>query len=341
MATVAFASFRFGATDGVSVVARTWMDTFATLGFDVVRVAGEGDADQIVAGLAIGAPVPPERDELVAAFSGADLVVVENLCTIPLNVPAALVVADVLRGRPAILHHHDPPWHRERFAHVVDLPPDDAAWRHVTINRLTALEMADRGFATTVIHNAFAPARPTDRDRQRELLGVSPAEVLLAHPVRAIERKDLPAAMALAEALGATYWLLGPAEEDYDDELASLLANAECRVVHEACHDRDAIYAAADAVAFPSTWEGFGNPPIEASLRRRPCAVGSYPFAGELRAMGFEFFDPADAEGLRRFVDSPDEALLDRNQRLAEQHFSLDSLHDALAVLLSEAGWSA
>ncbi len=37
---VAFVSFRFGATDGVSVVARTWMDALAAMGADVVTVTG-------------------------------------------------------------------------------------------------------------------------------------------------------------------------------------------------------------------------------------------------------------------------------------------------------------
>ncbi len=339
MATVAFSSFRFGPTDGVSVVARTWMDAFESFGFDVVTVAGDGDADRIVPGLAIGAAVAPRHDELGAALAGADLVVVENLCTIPLNVPAALVTAEVLAGRPAIMHHHDPPWHRARHAHVTELPIDDAAWRHVTINRITASEMAAHGFDTTVIHNAFEAPGHGDRGAQRRRLGVEEAELLVAHPVRAIERKNLPAAIRLAEQLDATYWLLGPPEEGYDDELAALLRGAQTRVIHEPCTDRDALYAAADVVAFPSTWEGFGNPPIEAALRRRPAAVGDYPFAGELRGMGFEFFEPADAAALRRFLDDPDIALLDHNERLAIDRFSIDRLRAALHDLLSEAGW--
>ena len=67
---------------------------------------------------------------------------VENLCTIPLNLPAARAVARALRGRRAVLHHHDPPWQRPAWAHVTELPPDDPAWRHVTINRLTEAQTA-------------------------------------------------------------------------------------------------------------------------------------------------------------------------------------------------------
>ena len=45
MPTCAFLSFRFGPTDGVSVVARRWMEVFAGLGFAVTTVAGSADGD--------------------------------------------------------------------------------------------------------------------------------------------------------------------------------------------------------------------------------------------------------------------------------------------------------
>ncbi len=149
MPTCAIVSFRLGLTDGVSIVAATWADALASFGFDVVTVAGEGPVDRTVAGLAIGAADGPDAvdpaalDRAVAdALADAELVVVENLGTIPLNLPASRAVARVLAGRPALLHHHDPPWQRERFAQVTALPLDDPAWRHVTINRLTEHEFA-------------------------------------------------------------------------------------------------------------------------------------------------------------------------------------------------------
>ena len=98
------------------MVADSWARALAELGFAVTTVAGEGPVDRLVPGLAIDAVEPPTAGEVADALADADLVVVENLCTIPLNLPAARVVAATLRGRPAILHHHDPPWQRARFA---------------------------------------------------------------------------------------------------------------------------------------------------------------------------------------------------------------------------------
>jgi glycosyltransferase involved in cell wall biosynthesis len=342
MPTCAFLSFRFGPTDGVSVVARRWMDVLRGIGFDVVTVAGDGEVDRTVPGLSIE-PTPGDvaglADRLAAALGDVDLTVVENLLTIPLNLDASRAAASVLAGRPAVLHHHDPPWHRARYAHVTELPATDPAWRHVTITRTAHDEMAAHGIESTVVYNAFERRGSGDRDGRRAALDVAPDELLLAHPVRAIERKNLPGAIAVAEALGATYWLLGPAEEGYGPELDRLLAGARCRTIHEPCTVEADIYAAADAVLFPSTWEGFGNPPIEAALYGRPCLVGDYPFATELRDLGFRFCGPGDAEALLAAIRRPDEAALEANRALAERHFGLDGLRRSLHALLAGAGW--
>jgi glycosyltransferase involved in cell wall biosynthesis len=340
MPTCAIVSFRLGLTDGVSVVADAWAEVLRSFGFDVITVAGEGPVDRRLPGLAIGADAPPRVGEVAEALADADVVVVENLCTIPLNLPAARVVAGVQTGRPTVLHHHDPPWQRDRFAHVAELPPDDPAWRHVTINELTRRQFAERGLTATTIYNGFDVTGITgDRSGTRARLGVADDDLLVVHPVRAIARKDVPAAIRLCETLGATYWLLGPAEEGYGPELDQILAHARCPVVRQGLPHGPNIYAAADAVAFPSTWEGFGNPPIEAALARRPVAVGSYPVGVELRALGFEWFDSGQPEPLRAWLADPDPTLLDTNERIAREHFSLDAMGNRLRALLDEAGW--
>ena len=332
-------SFRLGLSDGVSVVAARWGTILERLGYEVVTVAGEGPVDRLLPGLAIGASEPPDVAEMTAALTDADLVVVENLCTIPLNLPAARTVATVLAGRPAVLHHHDPPWQRERFAHVTELPPDDDAWRHVTVNRLTARQMADRGIRATTIHNPFeVNAPPGDRAGTRRLLGVDDDELLVAHPVRAIARKDIPRAVRVCEALGGTYWLTGPAEEGYGPTLAGVLATARCRVLHRPAPEPADIYAAADVVVFTSLWEGFGNPPVEAAVWGRPAIVSRYPVAEELRALGFGWFDPDDLDPLRAHLATEDSVLTHHNRRVVEQHLSPEVIGAQIANLLAGMG---
>lgn len=318
------------------------MEIFEDIGFDVLTVAGEGDCDRRVEGLGITHEVPSEAaldGGLREALLDADLTVVENLATIPLNIPASLAVGRVLAGRPAILHHHDPPWHRPQHRHVTQLPLRDPAWRHVAIHHIAAAELAERGIESSVIYNGFEMQGNGDRASTRAVLGVSDGEDLLAHPVRAIERKNLPAAIGLAEATGATYWLLGPAEDGYGDRLAELLGRARCRVVRHSWTDEADIYAAADAVLYPSSWEGFGNPPLEAALYRRHCVVGHYPFAGELRSLGFRFIDPDDTSSLRELLARPDTAALDTNEALVKEHFSLTRVREGISELLDGAGW--
>ena len=339
MATVAIVSVRLGMADGVSVVAGRWAAILQRLGHRVITVAGEGPADQPVPGLAIGAPEPPDAAEMAGALAEADLVVVENLCTIPLNLPAARVVADVLAGRPAVLHHHDPAWQRERFAHITELPPDDPAWRHVTINRLTEAQMADRGIRATTIHNPFeVDAPPGDRAGTRRLLHVAEGELLIAHPVRAISRKDIPRALQVCEDLDATYWLTGPTEEGYEATLRDILDRAACRVLRAQTPSVADIYAAADAVVFTSVWEGFGNPPVEAAVHGRPALVSHYPVAEELRQLGFRWFDPGDLDPVRAHLISGNADLLEQNRRIVEEHLSMEVIGAQIAELLGDMG---
>jgi glycosyltransferase involved in cell wall biosynthesis len=323
------------------VVADHWATALRRLGLAVRTVAGAGEADRLLPGLAIGAADPPDARELAGALADADVVVVANVCSLPLNPAAAAALVGFLAGRPTLLHHHDLPWQRVRFAGVPGWPPDDPAWVHVTINELSRKELAARGIAATTVYSGFADPPPGRRELARRRLGVAGGRRLLLQPTRAIARKNVPAGLALAEAVGADYWLTGPVEEDYGPELERLLAAARCRV-----HRRlppgltmDDAYAASDTVVFPSTWEGFGAPVVEASLHRRALAVGDYPVAAELASFGFRWFPVDDPEPLRAFLAEPDPALLDHNRAVALRHFSLDALTRQLADLLRGAGW--
>jgi len=330
-------SFRLGGGDGVAVEASKWAGALGLLGWTVRSVAGAGPVDAALPGLAMDAPDPPTRAEVDGALADADLVIVENLCSLPLNPAAAAVVAAACAGRPTLLHHHDLPWQRPHLAHL-PAPPDDAAWAHVTINELSRAELATHGIQATTIYNAFDPDPPPgNRAGVRAALGVPEGTPLLLQPTRALARKNIGAAIALAEALDATYWLLGPAEDGYGPELERLLALARCPVVLGAgtggCSIADA-YAACDAVALPSLWEGFGNPSVESATYRRPLAIGPYPVAAELEAFGFQWFDAADPAPLARWLGRPDARLIAHNQQVAAEHFNVADLPGRLAEVL-------
>jgi glycosyltransferase involved in cell wall biosynthesis len=339
---IGIVSFRLGGPDGVSVVAGHWAEAFRRLGLAVRTVAGAGRADRLVPGLDMDAsPGPDLPDRLAEALAGTGLVVVENVCSLPRNPAAADALAALLAGRPAILHHHDLPWQRPGLGDLPGWPPDDPAWAHVTINERSRRELADRGIAATTVYGGFPAPGPGRPALARERLGVAPGRWLLLQPTRAIPRKNVPAGLAMAEALAADYWLTGPAEDGYAPELDRLLAATTARV-----HRRvppgltmDDAYAASDAVVFPSTWEGFGAPLIEASLHRRPLAVGDYPVAAELAAFGFRWFPADDPTPLKAFLDHPDPARLDANHDIARRHFSLDALTAQLGALLDRSGW--
>src|SRR5262245_54921127 len=114
-----FVSYRLGGTDGVSIEARKWEWALGELGVESRRVAGELEGglrpdDTWLAFLAID-PVEgaePQPDALGAAIAGASLVVVENVCSLPINRVASRLTAEVLAAHTGrvVFHHHDLPW---------------------------------------------------------------------------------------------------------------------------------------------------------------------------------------------------------------------------------------
>ena len=166
-------------------------------------------------------------------------------------------------------------------------------------------------------------------------------DVLVLQPTRAIRRKNVAGGMRLAIGLGAVYWLLGPPEDGYDEELARLTeaARRKTRVLRGPAWPEATMadaYAACDVVTLPSTWEGFGNPSVESALHRRPFAIGPYPVGGEIRNFGFQWFEIDDPRPVAGWLAEPNSELLDRNQAVARAHFSLTDLPGRLAEWLCE-----
>ncbi len=336
MARICVVSFRLGGTDGVSIEADKWMNALRSLGHSITAVAGEGTADVLLPGLAINAGAPPSKQELTSAFKDADLVIVENLCSLPLNVAAREALYEVLDGRKALFHHHDLPWQREHLAHLSG-PLDSPDWHHVTINDLSRRELHERGITAVTLMNSFECNPPLgDRTKTRAALNIA-SQTLVLLPTRAIPRKNVGGALQLCESLDAVLWILGPTEDGYDNELKGLLEGSNVEVrrgVPSGVSIHDA-YAACDVVVMPSTWEGFGNPVIESVTHRRPLSVYPYPVLNEIESYGFEFFDLDEVNELKEFLNNPDEEFFERNLNVTGQYFNLNDLPKRLAKLLA------
>jgi mannosylglucosylglycerate synthase len=337
---MAIVSYRLGMADGVSVTAGQWVRALRRLGIRVRTVAGEGRADVLVDSLAVDSPRPPTPVELAAALDDVDVVVVDNVCSLPMNPAVGEALADYLRGRPAVMRHHDLPWERPHYAALRSWPRTDPAWRHVTINELARRELwRRRGIAASTVYHGFVERPcPGQRVAVRRRMRVGD-EPLVLQPTRAIARKGIAAGLALTRAIGGTYWLTGPVEDGYEAELDALLAAGRVPVRRRLPFEvgMPGAYAACDAVVLPSSWEGFGLPLIESALHRRPIAVGAFPVAGELAAFGFRWFDAADPQPLAAWLAAPDQELLDGNEAVARARFGIDALVRRLELLLSGA----
>ncbi|HEY0399859.1 MAG TPA: hypothetical protein VGF00_15795 [Acidimicrobiia bacterium] len=375
MPVASLVSFRLGGPDGVSVQAATWGRALERLGFRLRRVAGEladgaRPGDVVVPGLAVAAeaapgpagqrpatPQGPSPAEIETALAGSAVVVVENMLSLPLHLEAARVLTGVLAGLPGdtvvLLHHHDFAWQRPETAAITDLPPRLSRAVHVTINDFSRRELAERGIDAVTVRNAFDLDAPGGRrEETRAALGCGPDDLLVLQPTRAIARKNIPAALRLAEGLAerldrpVRYWLPGPAEDGYAATLAEVLATATVPVHRDAPGDLrldsggaaagmgDA-YAACDLVAFPSTGgEGFGQPVIESVWADRPLAVLRYPALEEILALGFSFLAADDPQAVAEALRRPDAPTAGRNRALARTHFSMEALERALGALV-------
>jgi glycosyltransferase involved in cell wall biosynthesis len=357
----AVVSFRLGGDDGVSVEARKWATALHDLGFEVRRVAGvieDGGApdDAIVAELALDAPEPPAAATVREALDGADLVVVENLCSLPLHVEAARIVRDVLeaRGGRVLFRHHDLPWQRRHLAHLErEFPPRLEHALHTTVNLRSRRELEARGYEHAhTVHNRFDLDPPAgDRSATRAAFGLRDDELVVFHPARAIERKNVPGGVRFATALdrlagGRTvrYWLSGPAEDGYGPMLEKILHRATVPVVTGRARSAADAYAACDVVVLPSTWEGFGNPAIESIAHRRPCAAFPYPVLSEILATGVRLFSTESPENLAKFLAEPDEVreqAYEVNVRRARLSFAIEELPAAIDAVLTARGWTS
>ncbi len=337
MSRIAIISYRLGGTDGVSIEVEKWLVALRSQGHEVQTIAGEGCPDLLIAGIGLYDEPSIIEPALSAALEGFDLVIVENVISLPLNSHLRETLYRVLEDRIAIFHHHDFAMDRPALNHLAP-PRQHPLWTHVVINEHSQKLLNGVGVGSLLMRNLFEVDPPLgNREETREALGVND-ELLALFPSRVIERKNPGRALRFANQLNATMWILGEVEDFYDDEFSEI-ASAQVRpFLHQrspgSIHDA---YGASDLVIVSSNWEGFGNPVIESVTHRRPLAVHNYPILQEIMKFGFAFFDIHDPETMRRFLAKPNQSIYDANLAIVEEHFNIENLPKQLEALVAYA----
>lgn len=361
---VCLVSHRLGGFDGVSVEAAKWVAGFRALGWPVTRAAGifldhETD-DVVVDGLWAAKPgeKPPPVDHgtIRQLCHGHDLLVLDNagsLWSAP-EASAAWQRHALDAGIPTIVRHHDPAWQGAALRPVptATVPLHHLRHLHVLINRHTFNEFACRWPALTdadalrVVHNRIDVdgLAEGNRDRTRGMLNIGSGDLIVLHPARVeAANKNIPGAVRFARVLRdvvqrpVRYWLTDDTVADRGS-VAKALAEAPGLLRGHLPSQAD-MYAAADVVVLPSTWEGWGLPVVEAAAAGRLVVAGPYPVLAEIRAFGVTVLDPGEVTKVAALLNNPASAcpLLERNRRAVSTHFDLRELPAVLRDLATDA----
>jgi len=309
-----------------------------------------------------------------------DILIVENAWAIPMQLPLGVALRALVErsSLPTISHNHDYWWERERFATCVvpdvleaAFPPALPSVRHVSISSIADASLTRRrGLTSTVIPNVFDfdHPRPTPRhDVRREMrteLGMGDIGLLIVQPTRVIPRKGIELTIEMTGRLGdpaAVVLITSPAGDEGLDYLISLERLAERAQVNlryaadrfapdlegrpiNPAHSLTEAYLAADLIAYPSLYEGFGNALLEAVFFGKPVFVNRYPvYEADIRPLGFRFVEidgtvtDAAVEAVRSILADPARQAADaqHNFVIGQAHLGYDRLEGALRELLS------
>ncbi|HTK63028.1 MAG TPA: glycosyltransferase family 4 protein [Pseudonocardia sp.] len=370
---ICLVSHRLGGISGVSLEAAKWQSAFEGLGWSVTRAAGEffdhQDGDVIAPGLWSlkpgDDPPPVDHTTITRLLDTHDVLVLDNAGSL-WTAPEASMAWEghaLDAGIPTIVRHHDPPW---QGVPLREVPPDTIPLHHpshlhVVINQLTYDEFDKRwprlrqAGALRIVHNLVDAAALLggDRDATRKHLGVGAEEILLAHPARAIgARKNIPGAVEFARALDKAldrtvrYWITDGSEALFNPENLRKFAHVRANqaaldqapgLIRGQVPRQADLYAAADLVMLPSTWEGWGLPVVEAACARKLIVAGPYPVLEEIRQLGMTVLDPSEIDRIADLLTGKEseEKILAANQDAVREHFDLATLPDTLAEFLS------
>jgi glycosyltransferase involved in cell wall biosynthesis len=153
------------------------------------------------------------------------------------------------------------------------------------------------------------PVGPGEAARVREAYGLHRPFVLFTGTVE--PRKNLGRLVDAFAALGevdAELVIVGP--EGWNTDLAAAAGPRVRRLGFVPATDRDALYAAATVVAYPSLREGFGLPVLEAMVQGAAVVTSATTSTAEVAGDAAILVDPLDvdaiAAAMQRLLDDPE-----------------------------------
>lgn len=249
------------------------------------------------------------RPRVEAATGPVDVVHATTIAMPPRSRPIVLTIHDL-----AFLHHPEHYTRRGRsfFARGLAL-----ALRHADLvlcsSRVVMEDCAAAGFGVERLRHVplgirAAPASPEHTERVRRAHGLDRPYVMWAGTIE--PRKNLGGLLSAFRNLDRDVDLVIAGPQGWNEDLDALTSGVRERVkvvgfVPGA--DRDALYAGAAVVCFPSFMEGFGLPVLEAMAQGAPVVTSAGTSTEEVAAGAGILVDPSDpeaiADGLRRVLD--------------------------------------
>ncbi len=308
-----------------------------------------------------------------------DLIIAQNALTIPMNIPLGVALDEMLLETqlPCIAHHHDFVWERERFLvnSVRDyvtafFPPPRSEVHHVVINSVAGREFSRRtGMPYRVIPNVMqfhkSPTPADDYTREfRSTIGLSEDDIVILQPTRVVQRKGIEHSIELVRRLNDPRCKLvithseddeGPEYGERIREFAELLGVEVVFANDWICHSRRTLkdgskcfsvwdsYREADLVAYPSTYEGFGNAFLEAAYFKKPIFCNRYTiYRTDIEPCGFRaiamdgFVTDHVVEEVQRVLTDEEyrQQMVEHNYEVGRKFFAYDRVERELRQLL-------
>ena len=156
-----------------------------------------------------------------------------------------------------------------------------------------------------VDHEEFRP-NPDARARTRSAAGIGDDDLLAVFVGGAWERKGVPIALAgVAETRGWHLMVAGTGDAEWLRELASRHdASARLHLYGQTKRPSE-VWAAGDALVFPTVYEGFSLATLEAAATGLPLLIGRVPGSAELIAEGETgFFIDRTSDSVHRALEA-------------------------------------